>query len=417
MTLHFTELSPDEYGHFEAQHILGTYTQSIAQYNLLVARGYKPFLLGVKDNEVVVAAALVMTEMTKLGPVFLFDRGPLLDFDNTMLLAFFVREVRKFARNHKVLYIQWEPNVTYVKTDNKGNLIKAPNDGFLQLMAAHGFKHQPFEFGMSTTGSPTWEYTKDLSNLTDKDSINQSYGKNVQYYLKKNRQFGIKLRELTREDLPDFKALTQKTADRLHYHDKDLAFYNTVYDTYGEDATFVFAELNFETYIAEENQKISALNQKLAKIQLKIDKYPTQDKFKRQFQEFDDQKQHHITRVNKATQQMRTAGQKEVVVAGALFIEQPQEMTYLYSGTYETYMDYYAPYQIQDKMIQKAVSHGLKNYNFYGISGRFNGSDGVLGFKTAFEGEARQLVGSFILPVKPMKYKVYRFLKKITGRK
>ncbi len=52
-------------------------------------------------------------------------------------------------------------------------------------MSQRGFEHQPFEFGMSTTGSPTWEYVKDLSHLSDSKTISKSYGKNVQYYLKK----------------------------------------------------------------------------------------------------------------------------------------------------------------------------------------------------------------------------------------
>lgn len=416
MTLQFIELSTKSYADFESKHTLGTYTQSIAQYQLLLKRGHKPFLVGVTDNNSVVAAALVTTEITRLGPVFLFDRGPLLDFHNGKLLNFFVNESRKFAKQHGVLYMQWEPNVTYVKTDSKGNLLEAPNDNFLNLMAQQNFEHEPFEFGMSTTGSPSWEYVKKLSGLTDSQAIDKTYSKNVQYYLKKNKQFGIALRQVSRKDLPSFKALTQKTADRLNYHDKSLDFYETVYDTYGDQATFVFAELNFEKYITSENQKIIALDQKLVKLQEKIDKYPQLEKFKRQYVEFDDQKQHHVKRSNVATSQMATAGKNIVTVAGALFIEQPQEVTYLYSGTYEAYMSYYGPYQIQDMMIKKAAADGIKQYNFYGISGRFDGSDGVLGFKTAFEGEARQLVGKFILPVKPLKYKIYRLLKKITGR-
>ena len=98
MTLDFTELSPNEYTEFESQHPLGTYTQSIAQYKLLIQRGHKPRLLGVKNDGRVVAAALVMTESTRFGSVFLFDRGPLLDFNDTSLLVFFVREARQFAK-------------------------------------------------------------------------------------------------------------------------------------------------------------------------------------------------------------------------------------------------------------------------------------------------------------------------------
>lgn len=416
MTLFFTELTPHEYQQFEAQQPLGSYTQSVLQYDLLRQRQRETFLLGVKKDDQIIAAALVTTETTRFGLVYLFDRGPILDFNNQALVTFFAKSVRSFAKKHGVLYIVWRPNVTYATTDNKGQLIDAPNDTFLKMMQHAGFTHEPFEFGMSTTGSPTWEYVKSLNGLADRQAIQKSYTKNAQYYLKKNQQFGIQLRELTREELPEFKVLTQTTADRLQYHDKDLSFYEAIYDNYGDAATFIFAELNFEQYMAAENQKISALNQKLAKIQEKIDKYPHQDKFKRQFAEFDDQKQHHLQRVAKANQQLAAAGTPTVVVAGALFIAQPQEMTYLYSGTYETYMDYYAPYQIQDEMMQRAVAKGIPMYNFYGISGRFDGSDGVLGFKTAFSGQARQLVGDFVLPVNDMKYRLYRLLKRLTGK-
>lgn len=416
MTLVFTTLTPEEYNQFELQQPLGSYTQSILQYHLLRQRQRDAFLLGVKDDDTIVAAALVTTEMTRFGQAYLFDRGPLMDFNDRELLAFFVRSVRRFAKKQGALYIIWRPNITYADTDDKGQLIGGTNDQFLTMMTTAGFTHEPFQFGMSTTGLPTWEYVKELAGLDNEREIRQSYTKNAQYYLKKNQQFGIQLRELSREELPAFKQLTQTTADRLHYHDKDLSFYEAIYDNYGDDATFIFAELNFERYIAEENDKIAALDQKLAKIQEKIDKYPHQDKFKRQFAEFDDQKQHHIKRVEKANQQFAAAGQTTVVVAGALFIAQPQEMTYLYSGTYEAYMDYYAPYQIQDAMIQRAVAQGIPLYNFYGISGRFDGSDGVLGFKTAFAGHARQLVGDFILPVNGTKYRLYRLLKRLTGR-
>ncbi|MGX7043148.1 aminoacyltransferase [Leuconostoc holzapfelii] len=416
MTLFFTELTPDEYQYFETKQPLGSYTQSILQYQLLRQRQRDAFLVGVKEDDMIVAAALITTESTRFGQVYLLDRGPLLDFDNIALVQFFTQSVKNFAKQHGALYIIWRPNVTYAATDDKGQLLDAPNDHFLNMMSDAGYTHAPFEFGMSTTGSPTWEYVKSLSDLDTPQALQQSFTKNAQYYLKKNQQFGIKLRELSREELPEFKRLTQTTADRLHYHDKDLAFYEAIYDNYGASATFIFAELNFEQYIAEEKHKIVALDQKLEKIQTKIDKYPLQEKFKRQFSEFDDQKQHHVQRVAKATQQMAVAGTSTVVVAGALFIAQPQEMTYLYSGTYEAYMDYYAPYQIQFDMMQRAVAQGIPTYNFYGISGRFDGSDGVLGFKTAFAGHARQLVGDFILPVNGLKYRLYRLLKQLTGK-
>lgn len=412
----FTELSPEEYEQFELNHSMGSYTQSAKQYELLSTRGRNPILIGVKDDNTIVAAALITTEKTKFGSVFLFDRGPLIDFSDDSLVSYFVNSCVQFAKKHGVLYIEWVPNVSYQLTDNKGVTQKIVNEELIAKLEKYNFQHQPFSFGMSTNGSPTWEYQKKLTGIADNAELMKSYTKNVQYYLKKNQQFGIQLRQLKRSELSEFKKLTQKTADRLHYHDKSLAFYEDVYDVYGEDATFIFAELDFETYINSEQTKRDNLITKLVNIQHKIDKYPLQNKFKRQYQEFEDQKNHHDSRIAKATQQYEKAGKRKVVVAGALFIKQPQEITYLYSGTYEEYMDYYGPYQIQDTMIRSAMTENIPIYNFYGISGLFDGSDGVLGFKTAFNGYARQLIGSFILPVNPIKYKAYRLLKKLSGR-
>ncbi|MDI6667984.1 aminoacyltransferase [Leuconostoc falkenbergense] len=416
MGLEFLEINLEEYDAFERQHVLGTYTQSANQYKLLQMRNTQSYLVGIKEKEKLIAAGLISTATSKFGPVFMFDNGPLIDFDNEKLLNFFIVESKKFAKKHGVLYIQWTPNLTYAETNNKGEYLNTPNDEIIHRLERYGFKHEPFQYGMSTAGSPTWEYIKKLDDVNNEIELLKSYTKNVQYYLKKNKEFGVEVRQLDKSDLVEFKNLTQATANRLHYHDKDLEFYQTLYDIYGDQAFFLFAELNFVKYINEEQQKYANLEKKLENIQSKIEKYPTQKKFKRQYAEFDDQLQHHLKRISKAKEQRKLAGQDTVVVAGALFIEQPQEITYLYSGTYETYMDYYGPYQIQNVMLNKAVEHGIKRYNFYGIAGKFDGSDGVLGFKTAFNGYARQLVGNFTMPVNPIKYKIYRLLKTLIGR-
>ncbi|MDR3241152.1 MAG: aminoacyltransferase [Lactobacillaceae bacterium] len=416
MAYQFTELTAAEFTNFEQQSSAGTYVQSAKQVELLKRRGYQTWTVGVKDGSEVVAAALIMHETVRLGNVLSIDHGPLLDFKQPDLMQFFMAGLIKFAQEHNTLYLEVRPNVTYQLTDDHGAALSPVNDEFMHQMNQLGFVHQPFAEGMSTSGSPEWEYVKDLSAITDVATLHASYDKKALYYLKKNAQFGIKLRYLKRADLPDFKQLTQTTAERLNYHDKNLNFYETAYDVYGDGVTYVFAELNFADYQAEEQKKVAELDQKLTQIQDKITKYPDNDKFKRQYAEFDSQKDAHVKRIEQANAQQGAAGQATVVVAGAMFIQTPQEITYLYSGTYAEYMEYYGPYQIQDAMLTKAVKAGIKRFNFYGIAGKFDGSDGVLGFKTVFGGYARQLVGNFVLPVQPTKYRIYRLLKKIIGR-
>ncbi|WP_143875183.1 peptidoglycan bridge formation glycyltransferase FemA/FemB family protein, partial [Oenococcus oeni] len=97
-----------------------------------------------------------------------------------------------------------------------------------------------------------------------------------------------------------------------------------------------------------------------------------------------------------------------VLVSVALFVIENQEVVYLYSGSDEKYEHLFAPYEIQDTMITEAVKERIPLYNFYGVSGKFDGSDGVLGFKTHFNGYTREMVGSFDFPVQKTKYYFYR---------
>nr|WP_276521760.1 peptidoglycan bridge formation glycyltransferase FemA/FemB family protein [Weissella diestrammenae] len=412
----FVELNETEYDNFERQQINGTFVQSARQAELLKSRGYDVWLLGVKDKHQIVAAALVLREKIHMGYVFSIDHGPLLNFDQPILVKFFINGIIKFARQHQGLFIELRPNITYLETDNHGNLLRPSHDAAISMFESLGFSHQPFTLGMSTDGSPEWEYVKDLSDIHDDSALRDSYDKKVNYYLKKNAQFGVTLRYLKRADLIEFKTLTETTAKRLAYHDKDLDFYQKAYDIYGDEVTYVVAELDFAAYLAEERQHVELLSQKITKIEDKMVKYPDNPKFKRQQAEYISQKEAHDKRIATASDQWQAAGQDQVIVAGAMFIEQPQEITYLYSGTYETYMEYYGPYQIQDAMLRHAISKGIKRFNFYGIAGRFDGSDGVLKFKTVFNGHARQLIGKFILPVHPFKYRIYRTLKHMLRR-
>lgn len=90
-----------------------------------------------------------------------------------------------------------------------------------------------------------------------------------------------------------------------------------------------------------------------------------------------------------------------------------QETDYLFSELYGEYCEFYAPYQIQGYILQISQKLGVKMYNFLGIDGKFDGTDGILKFKTQFEGVAQQLIGTFDILVNKFKFSVYQNLKKL----
>lgn len=70
MLYKFTELTKEEYTEFEKQSSVGTFLQSGEQAELLQKRGYKIWLLGIKADDKVVAAALVMREKVHMDTSF-----------------------------------------------------------------------------------------------------------------------------------------------------------------------------------------------------------------------------------------------------------------------------------------------------------------------------------------------------------
>ena len=63
------------------------------------------------------------------------------------------------------------------------------------------------------------------------------------------------------------------------------------------------------------------------------------------------------------------------------FVYTPQEAVYLFSGSYPEFNKFYAPALLQEYVMTQAIKRGITFYNFLGIMGIFDGSDGVLRFK------------------------------------
>ena len=109
-------------------------------------------------------------------------------------------------------------------------------------------------------------------------------------------------------------------------------------------------------------------------------------------------------------------GDQDVILAGSLFVYMPQESTYLFSGSYTEFNKFYAPAVLQEYMMLETIKRGIPKYNFLGIQGIFDGSDGVLRFKQNFNGYIVRKMGTFRYYPRPLKYKLISLIKKLLGR-
>ena len=122
--LEFTRLSLDEFAIFSERHKYASFLQSKEEYIFKLKEGYDCFLVGVKDNDVIVAATfLYSVPVMKIFSYFYAPRGFLLDYNDENLLSYFLENLKRFLYSKKCLYLKFEPYVPYIERDKSGNIV------------------------------------------------------------------------------------------------------------------------------------------------------------------------------------------------------------------------------------------------------------------------------------------------------
>ena len=201
-------------------------------------------------------------------------------------------------------------------------------------------------------GEPDWHYVKELSGIEEKDLI-KSFSKKGKPLVKKAKTFGIKLKKL---------------------------------------------------------------RARIVKLQADLETNPKSEKKQNQLRELSSQLETFDVRKGEATAFIDKYGQEDIVLAGSLFVYTPQEAVYLFSGSYPEFNKFYAPALLQEYVMTQAIKRGIGFYNFLGIMGIFDGSDGVLRFKQNFNGYIVRKMGTFRYYPQPLKYKAIQGVKKLLGR-
>ena len=98
MTRSFKELTEEQFESFAQAHPAGSYLQTAAQARLLARRGWQTSLVGLVEDNQVVAAAVLGWIPVRMGNLFQIDGGMLIDFSNQDLVKDFVEGVMAFAK-------------------------------------------------------------------------------------------------------------------------------------------------------------------------------------------------------------------------------------------------------------------------------------------------------------------------------
>ena len=410
MTL--TTISKDEFTSFANTVSHRSFIQSVEMADLLERRGNTVQLIAWKQNDQVQVAAILYSLPMTGGLHMEINSGPL--YQNKAKLQPFYAALKDYAKENGAMELVIKPYDTYQTFDSDGNPTSEEQTHFLDTLKSLGYQHDGLTTGYPG-GEPDWHYVKDMDSITEKNLLN-SFSKKGKPLVKKAKSFGIELKRLNRDELQLFKDITSSTSDRRDYQDKTLDYYQTFYDSFEDKADFMIATLNFHHYYTNLEKDQAKLAQKIEKLQKDLEGNPNSEKKQNQLREFSSQFDTFEVRKKEAKEYIEKYGNQDVILAGSLFVYMPQESTYLFSGSYTEFNKFYAPAVLQEYMMLETIKRGIPRYNFLGIQGIFDGSDGVLRFKQNFNGYIVRKMGTFRYYPRPLKHKLISLIKRILGR-
>ena len=405
-------LTKEEFQAYSDQVSSRSFMQSVQMGDLLEKRGARIVYLALKQEGEIQVAALVYS-LPMLGGLHMeLNSGPI--YTQQDALPVFYAELKEYAKQNGVLELLVKPYETYQTFDSEGNVIDVKKKSIIQGLTDLGYQFDGLTTGYPN-GEPNWLYYKDLTDLTEKNLLN-SFSKKGKPLVKKAETFGIQLKKLKREELSIFKDITRSTSERREYSDKSLEYYEKFYDAFGDQAEFLITTLNFSEYLSKLESEQAKLEGILDKLRLDLSKNPHSEKKQNQLREYSSQFETFEVRKVEARDLIDKYGDEDVVLAGSLFVYMPQETTYLFSGSYTEFNKFYAPALLQKYVMLESIKRGIQKYNFLGIEGVFDGSDGVLRFKQNFNGYIVRKAGTFRYYPKPLKFKVISLIKKLLRR-
>ncbi|MFU2194871.1 aminoacyltransferase [Streptococcus pluranimalium] len=406
------ELSKEEYRVALSQFSEISFTQSLEMAELLSKRGFSIHFMGLEADGAIQVAGILYSKAMAGGQHMEMNTGPA--SQDSSYLEVFYKELQVFAQKNNALELIIKPYDTYQEFTSDGEPTDEERKDLLETLTNLGFSHDGLQTGYPG-GEPDWLYVKSLEGITAQN-LRKSFSKKGKPLANKAASFGTKLRRLERSELPVFKEITSSTSERREYSDKSLDYYEDFYDAFGDNCEFMVAEINFQDYLTNLQKDLGNLTVKLSDLEEKLVTNPDSRKYQNMKKEYQSQAETFEKRISEAKELIAEHGSEDVVMAGSLFVYTDREAIYLFSGSYPEFNKFYAPVALQEHVMLEAIKRGIPTYNFLGIQGVFDGSDGVLRFKQNFNGYIVRKMGTFRYYPRPFKKKAIDSVKKLLGR-
>ncbi len=199
--------------------------------------GWETHLLGVKEDDKVVAASFLMMRDGNA----LVQLGPIMDFANTKALKFWIKNVIKFAKSKQAICLEVFPPYLIANRDTKGEILESfDEDKILKCFADAGFEYEGKTIELENKAN-RWMAIKNLIDFADMTEVRASYKKNVRNKLRKISP-ELEIYEMKdKSELIEFAKVVDESNHKNDVVSRNLAYYEWMWDAWGDQLRVILA--------------------------------------------------------------------------------------------------------------------------------------------------------------------------------
>lgn len=391
------EISKNEYDEFLRKIRNHSFYSTSKMANVKSIDYAEPKLLGLVDDGKVLAAG-----MAQIRKLFISKRMDL--FIGAYALEekyeyIFYDKLKDYAKKMGAIKLLVKPDKLYSTMDQEGNIISYADHSFVDEMKKVGYIENDGSI-VKNYGLSNYQFVKDMREFLpdDEKKLLKSFNNNARRKIKKAKELDIRVRPIKREELEDFKKLTEDTSRNQGFADKSLRYYTKFFDEFKDYAEYLTAEIDLDRSIKKLNDLIGSLN-------------PNSKKNTQRIKSLEKD-------LNLLEQYKKDSDSNVINLANMILIYQEDEAIYFYGGSIEKYHKLPGAFILQHEAMLRTMKRNLPIYNFFGVffegdNHDISSSQGILRFKQNFNGYIIMKSDAFLYYPNPTKYKVLMKIRSI----
>ncbi|MCQ6268920.1 aminoacyltransferase [Pseudarthrobacter sp. R1] len=400
--LEFSLLSDADFEAYALKHPQNSFLQSVDFAAFQRARGQQVELFGVRRNGELVAAGKLNYTTTRLGyTVCECAKGPLMDYTDADLVRAVVGLLRQRAAERKAAELRISPNLKYIARDADGAEHPEVEDNreLVARLSGLGFQHQGLDMNFINVN---WMFIKSLAGVSDAEELIMGTSYRTRKAIRKAEKNGVFLEQATLETLDDFYGALSKAGDEKGFVYRERAYYEHLLRTTSAEFTkLMMAKIDIPAYRKSITERLEAESATAAELRREVEETGSKKKANRLkvVQDLVDSYERSLKDIERFPDAVGVA-----TVAAIHFVCYGDEVVCVIGGTVQDYIYFNGATSLYWGMMLHALEKGYPRYNFYGtfgISGQDEEGHGGYAFKKGFGGEVVQLVGDFVMPVRP----------------